>query len=351
MGGANHPFSYRTHRAAPIPGHPAHYSDQVTDPIRVRVSLKHDGAQLGLCELSIKPTDASVYIRTAHADGGRYFWGHESFARGEQTKEIGFRANGSADQPKISIHESGQVHVKDSGGAYLAGPVRIPPLADLRGQHVATVTADDFSALPGHVPQPESPSLRELIITAAPEVLSGQSWRSTSMAIGPSFRTMSPRSSLCGRRGCRGHCMSASRRSRSALSARASMPRTRAPPWSSVSTHPWASTPGRICSTFEPYGKEAMVSGYRPPKQRLHREFLYLNHDTVLNSLSAIEAGKVDDDPKGERGERRRFDVSIGAGGVRGGGGREGCERRGATCEDAYPILGLRGLVRAPHPC
>jgi hypothetical protein len=34
---------------------------------------------------------------------------------------------------------------------------------------------------------------------------------------------------------------------------------------------------------------------YRAPKVRIHREFLYLNHDTVINSLSAFEAGKVDE--------------------------------------------------------
>lgn len=34
---------------------------------------------------------------------------------------------------------------------------------------------------------------------------------------------------------------------------------------------------------------------YKAPKVRIHREFLYLNHDTVLNSLSAFEAGKVDE--------------------------------------------------------
>lgn len=37
------------------------------------------------------------------------------------------------------------------------------------------------------------------------------------------------------------------------------------------------------------------MAGYKKPKTRLHREFLYLNHDTILNSLSALEAGKVDE--------------------------------------------------------
>jgi hypothetical protein len=34
---------------------------------------------------------------------------------------------------------------------------------------------------------------------------------------------------------------------------------------------------------------------YRPPKKRLHRDFVYLDHDSVLNSLSAFEAGRVDE--------------------------------------------------------
>lgn len=37
------------------------------------------------------------------------------------------------------------------------------------------------------------------------------------------------------------------------------------------------------------------MSGYTKPKKRLHREFLYLDHETILNSLSALEAGKVDE--------------------------------------------------------
>ncbi len=35
--------------------------------------------------------------------------------------------------------------------------------------------------------------------------------------------------------------------------------------------------------------------GYKRPKYHLHREFLYLNHDTIVNSLSAMEAGKIDE--------------------------------------------------------
>ena len=35
--------------------------------------------------------------------------------------------------------------------------------------------------------------------------------------------------------------------------------------------------------------------GYRKPKARLHREFLYLDDGSIVNSLSAIEAGKIDE--------------------------------------------------------
>ena len=34
---------------------------------------------------------------------------------------------------------------------------------------------------------------------------------------------------------------------------------------------------------------------YKGPKKHLHREFLYLNHETIVNSLSALEAGKIDE--------------------------------------------------------
>jgi len=34
---------------------------------------------------------------------------------------------------------------------------------------------------------------------------------------------------------------------------------------------------------------------YQAPKRRLHRDFVYLNDDSIINSLSAFEAGKVDE--------------------------------------------------------
>jgi hypothetical protein len=66
------------------------------------------------------------------------------------------------------------------------------------------------------------------------------------------------------------------------------------------------------------------MAGYRPPKKRLHREFLYLNHDTVLNSLSALEAGKVDEIiQKVVEAKEGGLEATVGTGPVRGGGGKK----------------------------
>jgi hypothetical protein len=63
---------------------------------------------------------------------------------------------------------------------------------------------------------------------------------------------------------------------------------------------------------------------YRPPKQRLHKNFLYLDHDSVLNSLSALEAGRVDSIIQNVVDAREGgLEATLGAGPVRGGGGRK----------------------------
>lgn len=73
------------------------------------------------------------------------------------------------------------------------------------------------------------------------------------------------------------------------------------------------------------------MAGYRPPKKHLHKEFLYLNHDTVLNSLSALEAGKVDEIiQKVAEAKEGGLEATLGSGPVRGGGGK----RKRASIEE-----------------
>jgi hypothetical protein len=63
---------------------------------------------------------------------------------------------------------------------------------------------------------------------------------------------------------------------------------------------------------------------YKKPKSRLHRDFVYLQHDTVLNSLSAFEAGTVDEIiQKATDASDRSLEGGIGKGPVKVSGGRK----------------------------
>jgi hypothetical protein len=142
-------------------------------PETVRVVIDDRGVPRLLCEISVMPTDASVYLHPAPAD--EYFWIDSEMPDEERSMDIHYGNNRADGRPKISIHQSGQVHVKSAAGRYLAGPVWIPELRELRGGHVATVTTDDFDALPlvGSLPPPTTPYLDHKI-TAEPGVASGR---------------------------------------------------------------------------------------------------------------------------------------------------------------------------------
>lgn len=67
-----------------------------------------------------------------------------------------------------------------------------------------------------------------------------------------------------------------------------------------------------------------MSDVYRRPKVRLHREFLFLNHDAVINSLSALEAGKVDEIiEKSVEGGEGGLEAGVTAGPVKAGGSKK----------------------------
>ncbi len=64
--------------------------------------------------------------------------------------------------------------------------------------------------------------------------------------------------------------------------------------------------------------------GYTAPKKHLHREFLYLNQDTIVNSLSALEAGKIDEIiQKANQAREGGFGAGLSAGPVEATGGRK----------------------------
>ena len=66
------------------------------------------------------------------------------------------------------------------------------------------------------------------------------------------------------------------------------------------------------------------MSGYQKPKSQLHKEFLYLDHDTIINSLSAFEAGKVDEIiEKVTEAREGGFEGSVGYSAIKAGGSKK----------------------------
>jgi len=74
------------------------------------------------------------------------------------------------------------------------------------------------------------------------------------------------------------------------------------------------------------------MSGYRKPRAHLHHEFAYLNRDTVINALSAFEAGKIDEIiEKVSEAREGGIEGSIGYGAAKAGGSK----KKSANIEEA----------------
>lgn len=113
--------------------------------LELRVLVHLDSALRSLSKIVFSRNDASFYL-IPYCVGGTYYFGSNSMAEQQAQATFDFTIQESAVRaPKLSIHETGQVHVRV--GALTAGPLQIPPLTDLRGQHVATVCADTIKDL------------------------------------------------------------------------------------------------------------------------------------------------------------------------------------------------------------
>lgn len=63
---------------------------------------------------------------------------------------------------------------------------------------------------------------------------------------------------------------------------------------------------------------------YKKPKEHLHREFLYLNYESILNALSALEAGAVDEIIlKTSEAREGGLDAGLSAGPMKAGGSKK----------------------------
>ena len=86
---------------------------------------------------------ASTYFHMLQVE---IFYGGRHMDEVEFEDKVKFTDDLFSDQtPKLSIHESGQVHIKVKDS--IAGPVLISPLSEWKGQHIASVSIDHFSSL------------------------------------------------------------------------------------------------------------------------------------------------------------------------------------------------------------
>lgn len=146
-------------------------SDQIRE---LRVLVSSEGVLRRLCRFAFTNRDASIYLM-AHATAGRYFYGDETLEEHAASRTFPYTEQLSSDAvPKVSIHERGQVHVY-ADGASRAGPLQIPALPRLRGQHVASVVVDTFAGLARFKGRPRASGReRDLIIEVEPGALSGR---------------------------------------------------------------------------------------------------------------------------------------------------------------------------------
>jgi len=141
---------------------------------RVRVFVDHAGQLRRACDVTVTNTDASIYI-TPSSRERRYNFGRASISTIAQSATFSVLGQLEASEdPHVSLHQSGQVHIRTKGGPK-AGPLRIPPLQHLRGGHVATVTCDTIEGFPIYNGNREDLNLeRDCIVYVADGVPSGR---------------------------------------------------------------------------------------------------------------------------------------------------------------------------------
>lgn len=113
---------------------------------KARFLIEYQNQIRKVFQLSFSNADSSLYF-FPYSESGNYHFGRQTIAENQISKTFNFKSDqNSKSIPKLSIHESGQIHIKADD--VLAGPIKIPPLGGYSGQHIATVCPDSFNNLP-----------------------------------------------------------------------------------------------------------------------------------------------------------------------------------------------------------
>ncbi len=144
----------------------------------IRLLVEYKDQLLKFCRIGISQSDASIYI-IPYAPSGKYYSGTRKLMISND-KNAGYKDKFNymgqfigEDAPKVSIHESGQIHIyvgKDRTKA-----LNIPKLHTLKDEHIASVTAVAFSKLLVYSKEPKLTGKdRDIIIKVGSEVESGR---------------------------------------------------------------------------------------------------------------------------------------------------------------------------------
>lgn len=113
----------------------------------LRIIVDYNGSLRKVCKLTFTKSDASIYL-FPYSSNKRFFCGSSKIMEKAISDTVNYGFNSPTNiEPKLSIHQLGQIHIKTQYDD-LVGPLIIPELATLRGEHIATVCADNFDGLP-----------------------------------------------------------------------------------------------------------------------------------------------------------------------------------------------------------
>lgn len=113
---------------------------------KVRFLIFHKGQTRKFFKLVF--TEDLSFLIFPYGPNNEYYYGRKSMPENENKLTFDFAQQHDASKnPKVSIHQSGQVHVEAPEKERIK-PMFIPELMSLKNEHIATVGTDNLSVLP-----------------------------------------------------------------------------------------------------------------------------------------------------------------------------------------------------------
>jgi len=113
-----------------------------------RILLNFEESIRKICKIAISHKDISIFL-IPYGKSGIYYYGEGLISQGNTETTFHYDTQfKTSDIPKLSIHQSGQIHIYYQNPKEKAGPLFTIPLMKFRGEHLATVTVDNFYVLP-----------------------------------------------------------------------------------------------------------------------------------------------------------------------------------------------------------